>query len=184
MFQYDLINIALVSASGGDGFDWIFVVKHALNLVLLIGVLIYFTKDAFLNFLKSRKEKLTSEIDQAKNAIQEAKLKHEEYSKKLDNISNEINSLKDSVKKQGEVEKEELIKQAKSSSELMKKELKETIQLETSKAKEDIQNEVVNSSITIAEKLIKEGIKESYTSDSVDNFINMIEEGKWQQLQH
>ena len=184
MFQYDLINIALVSASAGDGFDWVYVGKHAFNLILLIGVLIYFIKTPFLNFLKSRKEKLTSQINQAKETIEQAKLKHEEYSKKFENLSGEIDSLKDSIKKQGQIEKDELVKQAQNSSDLIKNELKETIQLETSKAKEGIQNEVVNSSIVMAENLIKDSIDDSYTTDSVDDFINMIEEGKWQQLQH
>ncbi|NIP29519.1 MAG: hypothetical protein GTO02_04020 [Candidatus Dadabacteria bacterium] len=186
MFQYDLINLVLVSASDGghDSFDWIYVLKHSLNLAILVGILIYLTKDSLRGFLQKRKEKLTFEIDQAKNAIEEAKLKHEEYKQKLANLASEIDSLKDSIKKQGEIEKEDIIKQANTSSELMKKELKETIHLETVKAKDEIQKEVVDSSVLMAEKLIKENIDDNYTTNSVDDFINMIEEGKWQQLQH
>ena len=185
MNYYDLINFALVSASeGGDGFDWIYVLKHALNLAILLGIIVYYTKNPFLNFLKNRKEKITKEINEARDAIEEAKLKHEEYKGKLANLADEINSLKENISKQAEIEKQELIKHANHSSELIKKEVTETISLETLKAKEDIQNEVINSSITIAERLIKENLENGYTSDSVDDFIQMIEEGKWQQLQH
>lgn len=185
MFQYELLNLAIISAGGEHGgFDWIYVLKHSVNLILLVGLLVYLTKDAFRGFLKTRKEKLTLQIEEAKKSIEEAKVKHAEYTAKLENLSNEINSLKDSIKKQGEIEKEELIKHARQSSELISKDLKETIELETAKAKDEIQKDVVDSSVEMAEKLIKEKIDINYTKNSLDDFIQMIEEGKWQQLQH
>lgn len=186
MLNHDLITIVLTSASGGheDPFNWMFVLKHAINLVLLVGLLVYLLRKPFMAFLKKRKENITSEIDQAKKAIEEAKLKHEQYSAKLKNLESEINSLKDSIKKQGQLEKQELVTQAQNSSELIKKEVKDTVELETLRAKEQLQSEVVNSSVELAEKLIKEKIQGSSTTNAVDDLVKIIEEGKWQQLQH
>lgn len=186
-FNHDLIVLALTNASAGHGedpFNWMFVLKHAINLVLLVGLLVYLIKNPFLSFLKKRKENITSEIDQAKKAIEEAKQKHAEYSAKFQNLENEINSLKENIKKQGRIEKDELVKQAHNSCELIKSEVKDTVELETLRARQELQSEVVNSSVELAEKLIKESMKSDHTSSAVDDLVKIIEEGKWQQLQH
>lgn len=185
MINPDLITLILTNAGGHeDPFNWMFVLKHAVNLVLLLGLLVYLLRKPFMAYLKSRKENITSEIDQAKKAIEEAKIKHEEYSAKLKNLESEINSLKESIKKQGELEKQELVKQAKNSSELIRKEVKDTVELETMRAKELLQSEVADSSVKLAEKLIKEKMQNGSATNAVDNLVKIIEEGKWQQLQH
>ena len=55
---------------------------------------------------------MSREIDEAQKTIQEAKEKYEEYAKKLEGIEAEIMGLKDSIKKQGETERDEIVKQA------------------------------------------------------------------------
>lgn len=187
VLNHDLILMALTNASAGHGedpFNWMFVFKHAVNLVLLLGLIIYLIKTPFLNYLKKRKENLSSEIDEAKKAIEDAKKKHEEYSAKLDNLQNEINSLKENIKKQGQREKEELIKQAQYSCELIKNEVKDTVELETYRARQQLQTEVVNSSLELAENMIKQNMQGNHTSDAVNDLVKIIEEGKWQQSQH
>ena len=67
---------------------------------------------------------------------------------------------------------------------MIKKEVEDTIRLETTKAVSEIQSEVVDSALTLAEKMIKERVDTDFTTDSVDDFVKMIEEGKWQQLRH
>lgn len=187
VLNHDIIVLALTSASAGHGedpFNWMFVLKHAVNLVLLVGLIVYLVRTPFLSFLKKRKENLTSEIDQAKKAIDDARKKHEEYSAKLQNLEKEINSLKENIKKQGQREKDELVKQAQNSCELIKNEVKDTVELETMRAKKQLQSEVVNSSLELAEKLIKENMQNNYTSSAVDDLVKIIEDGKWQQSQH
>ncbi|MGH7885877.1 MAG: ATP synthase F0 subunit B [Thermodesulfobacteriota bacterium] len=187
MLNHDLILLSLINASQGhheDPFNWFFVLEHAVNLALLLGLLVYLTKKPFLLFLKKRKETITSEINDAKKAIEEAALKHKEYSAKFKSLESEINSLKENIKKQGQLEKEELIKQAQKSCELIKKEVVNTVALETAKAKQELQSEVVSSSMELAEKLIKENLQSSFTKNAIDKLVKIIEDEKWQQLQH
>ena len=167
-----------------SNFDWAFVGKHALNLVLLIGFLVYFLRKRFLSILKNRKESLHSEVERAATASEQAKITLEEYSAKLNTVASEIEALKENIKKQGENEKDELLSAAHKSCEMIKKEVEETIRLETTKAVYEIQSEVVDASLALAEKMIKERVDADFPTDSVDDFVKMIEEGKWQQLRH
>ncbi len=165
-------------------FNWAFVIKYAINLGLLIALIIYLIRKPFLSFLKNRKERLRSEVDRAAAAAEQAKMTLEEYSAKLDAVASEIAALQENIKKQGENERDELVSAAEKSCEMIKKEVEDTIRLETTKAVSEIQSEVVDSALALAEKMIKEQVDADFTTDSVDDFVKMIEEGKWQQLRH
>ncbi len=165
-------------------FNWAFVIKHALNLGLLTALLIYLIRKPFLSFLKNRKERLRSEVDRAAEAAEQAKITLEQYSAKLEAVSSEIATLQENIRKQGENERDELVSAAEKSCEMIKKEVKDTIRLETTKAVSEIQSEVVNSALALAEEMIKERVDADFTTDSVDDFVKMVEEGKWQQLRH
>ncbi len=149
-----------------------------------MALIIYLIRKPFLSFLKNRKERLRSEVDRAAAAAEQAEMTLEEYSAKLDAVASEIAALQENIKKQGENEKDELVSAAEKSCEMIKKEVEDTIRLETTKAVSEIQSEVVDSALALAEKMIKERVDTDFTTDSVDDFVKMIEEGKWQQLQH
>ena len=161
-----------------------FVIKHAVNLGLLLALLIYLIRKPFLSFLKNRKERLRSEVDRAATAAERAKTTLEEYSAKLDAVASEVAALQENIRKQGETERDELVSAAGRSCEMIKKEVEDTVRLETTKAVSEIQSEVVDSALALAEKMIKERVDAGFTTDSVDDFVKMIEEGKWQQLRH
>ena len=165
-------------------FNWAFVIKYAVNLGLLIALIIYLIRKPFLSFLKNRKERLRSEVDRAAAAAEQAKITLEEYSAKLDAVASEIATLQENIRKQGENERDELVSAAEKSCEMIKKEVEDTIRLETTKAVSEIQSEVVDSAVVLAERMIKERVDTDFTADSVDDFVKMIEEGKWQQLRH
>lgn len=165
-------------------FDWAFVIKYAINLGLLIALIIYLIRKPFLSFLKNRKERLRSEVDRAAAAAEQAQITLKEYSAKLDAVASEIAVLQENIRKQGENERDELVSAAEKSCEMIKKEVEDTIRLETTKAVSEIQSEVVDSALALAEKMIKERVDSDFTTDSVDDFVKMIEEGKWQQLRH
>ncbi len=165
-------------------FDWAFVIKYAVNLGLLLALIIYLVRKPFLAFLKNRKERLRSEVDRAAAAAEQAKTTLEEYSAKLDAVASEIAALSENIRKQGETERDELVSAAEKSCEMIKKEVEDTIRLETTKAVSEIQSEVVDSALALAEKRIRERVDEDFTAGSVDDFVKMIEEGKWQQLRH
>ena len=149
-----------------------------------MALLIYLIRKPFLSFLKNRKERLRSEVDRAAAAAEQAEITLEKYSAKLDAVASEIAALQENIRKQGENERDELVSAAEKSCEMIKKEVEDTIRLETTKAVSEIQSEVVDSALALAEKMIKERVDTDFTTDSVDDFVKMIEEGKWQQLRH
>ncbi len=184
MSLFELIPSAYAAAEGAQHFNWSFVIEHAANLVILLGVLFYFLKDPVRDFLVERRGVISNEIDEAKAAIESAKAKHEEYAAKLAGLENEINELKQTIRNQGQKEREEIIKQAQTTSDMLREEARETIELETERARNEIQAEVVNSSIAIAEKIIKQNLGTGEKEAFIKEFTENIEVEKWHQSQH
>jgi len=183
--DFEIINLLLTNASeGGNVFNWRYVFEHTVNLVILLGILVYFLKDSVRNFLVERKGAISSEIDHAQHTITEAKSKYEEYAQKLKGIEDEINNIKESIVKQGQTEREEILRQASIASENIKKEAQETIEFEAARAKQEIQSEVVTLALQIAEKVIKENLTENDKQRFVDDFTNNVGDEKWHQSQH
>lgn len=183
MSDLDILNFVMVTASEGghDAFNWVFVIKHAVNLIVLIGIIVYFARIPIKNALENRRSNLSREIDAAKGEIDKAKKQFDEYSEKLNSLQSEISSLRESIENLGENEKNEIITNAEQTCELIKKDSKETIELEAFRAKQEIQQEVVNSSVKMAEKLIQDKMGDTQRSKAIDTFIEQIEEGKWLQ---
>jgi F-type H+-transporting ATPase subunit b len=185
LIDFEIINLLITNASeGGQVFNWRYVFEHAVNLILLLGVLVYFLKDSVRNFLVARKGSISSEIDHAQETIAEAKKKYEEYAQRLKGIEVEVNNIKDHIIKQGETERDEIVRQANIASENIKREAQETIQFEIDRARREVQSEVVAIALTIAEKVIKENLNESDKQRIIEDFTNHLGEEKWHQSQH
>ena len=184
MTEYGIINLMLTGASEHGAFNWRFVMEHTVNLIILLGVLVYFLKTPVKNFLVERRGSIGHEIDAAQKTIGEAKSRYDEYAGKLQAIESEINSLKDTLRKQGETERSELLKHAETASETIKKEAKETIALQAERAKREIQSEVVNLALGNAETLIRQHLVDSDKERFVQEFSKNIEDEKWHQSQH
>ena len=166
---------------GHGGFDWMYVAQHTINLAILIGVLVYFAKDPVREFLKERRKNLGRELDEAQKTIEEAKERHKEYNEKLNNLESEIASLKESIHKQGEAEKKEILEHASATAEAIMKESRDNMKLEANKIKKQLQKDIIESSLQQAEETIKKHLTEQESHDSVDQFVRKVEEEKWLQ---
>ena len=170
-----------LATEAGDPFNWSYVFKHTVNLLILIFVLVYFLKNPVKSFLMDRKGEIAKKIEDSKKEITEAKQTYDLYMEKMSNLENEINELKDTIKKEAEIERQEIIKQAEISSSKMRKDAQETIKSETAKAKHDIQNEVVTLAVKLAEDILKKNIDESDSKRMIEKFVEGVDNTKWHQ---
>lgn len=185
MTEMGIIELLITAASEhGAEFNWRFAGEHAVNLVILLLVLVYFLKTPIKTFLVERRSTIGREIDTAQKTITDAKAKYQEYAKRLEGIESEISSIKDSLRKQGEKEREEILKTAATASENMRKEAAESIALQTERARHEIQSEVAALALGHAEGIIRQNLGSSDKEKFISDFTKSIEEEKWHQSQH
>lgn len=183
MIGSDLINLIVTTATEeGHGFNWRYVAEYTINFVVLFAILGYFLRDAVRNFLIERRGTMRNAIDEAEVVIVEARSRYEEYAKKMREIDKDISALKETLRKEGEIERTEILSQAESTSQKINAEVRETIRLEAAKAREEIRSETILSAIKIAEGIIKQSLGGPDERRFIDDFIKKIEEEKWRQL--
>ena len=178
-----LIGLILTTSPGAgpDPFNWVYVGKHTANLAILVFVLVYFIKTPLKNYLMERRGEIAKKIESSEKEITEAKGLFDQYMEKMNNLEKEIIDLKESIKNEADIERQEIIKQAEVSAKKIRKDAKETIKSETAKAKHEIQNEVVDLALQLAENLIKSNLNESDSKRIVEDFVSEVNETKWQQ---
>jgi F-type H+-transporting ATPase subunit b len=181
--NFDLLRLVIITATEeGHGFNWTFVGEQTVNLIILLAVLAYYLKDPIRNFMVERRGIIGNEIEEARKTIEEARKKYQEYSEKISKMEDEIKSLQETLRKEGEVEREEIVRQAQAASQKIGEEARETIKLETAKARREIQAEAASLAVELAESIIKQNIKDSDEKRFMEDFIKKVEEeGKWHQ---
>jgi len=180
----NLINlIVTIATEEGHGFNWRYVAEYTINFIVLFAILGYFLRDAVRNFLIERRGTIGNAIDEAEMVIVGARSRYEEYTKKMAEIDKEIGALRETLRKEGEIERAEILSQAESTSQKIRAEVRETIRLEAAKAREEIQSQTISSAIEIAKGIIKQNLGDSDERRFVDDFIRKIEEEKWHQSQ-
>ncbi|MBI4228967.1 MAG: ATP synthase F0 subunit B [Deltaproteobacteria bacterium] len=181
----DFLSLIITFATDeAHSFNWRDVAYQAVNLTILLLVLVYYLKQPIKNFLIERRGIIGNEIDDAQKAIAEAKKIHAEYEEKLKHLDSEITSLKESIQKQGEIERNEILIQAEIASEKIRGEARESIELETAKARRAIQSEAITLALEIAEGLIKQNLSSSDKNKITEDFVKRMDEEKWHQSQH
>jgi F0F1-type ATP synthase membrane subunit b/b' len=175
--------IVTTASEEGHRFNWNFVGEQAVNFIILFAVLAYYLKGIIRNFLIERRGLIGSAIDEAEKVATETKNRYEEYARKMNEIDQDIKALRETLGKEGEIERAEILRQAEATSQKISAEVRETIRLETAKAREGIQTETISSAIQIAKGIIKQTLEESDERRFVDDFIKKVED-KWHQSQH
>jgi ATP synthase F0 subunit b len=180
-----LISLLITAAAqeGGE-FNWRYVAEYAVNFIILFAVLAYYLKEPIRNFLIERRGIIGNAIDEAVKIIAEAKKRYEEYALKMSKIEEEISTLRETIQKEGEFERKEILRHAELATQKIIEEARETIRLETAKAKQDIQSEAVSLAIGLAEGILRQNVKESDEERFMDEFVKKVDEEKWRQSQH
>ena len=147
-------------AFAGDGGEasWGRVIFHALNLVALLWIIIHFARKPLQQFLKSRAESVSREIDEARRLQSEASSKLDEYDKKLGSLKSEADSLLDDLKREGEAEKERLIGEAEQEAKRIERDAKLAAANEVRRAKARLEAELVDRAVGAAMALLGEKI--------------------------
>lgn len=140
------------------------------NFGIIVFVFIKYGKTPFMNFLRSRKEKISQEIEQIEEKKKQATDKIIELNKMIDESEVRFAQIKDRIVAQGERKKEEIIKSAQEQSKLMLKDAKRRIDAHFQQAKNEFKAELVDKAMDMAmERLPKE-----ITPEDNDKFTRLF----------
>ncbi|MEH7126053.1 MULTISPECIES: F0F1 ATP synthase subunit B [unclassified Bacillus (in: firmicutes)] len=160
-----MLNSSLVLGVAFNGGDILF---QLVMFIVLLALLKKFAWGPLMGIMKQREEHVAGEIEAAEQSRQEAKKLLEEQRNLLKQAREEAQGLIESAKKQGDLQREEIITAARTESDRIKESAKLEIEQQKEKAVAAIREQVASLSVLIASKVIE---KELSTEDQ-DKLIN------------
>lgn len=142
--------------AAAHGPDWWQFGRHALNLSILIGVLIYFAGPALRDFFKQRSEDIRREIEAAENALREAEAEIAELRSRLSGFDDEARQLVDTVGDAAEREKARVIERAEQTAERIREDAKRVADQELARARAELHAQAVVLATEIAAEVLRE----------------------------
>jgi F-type H+-transporting ATPase subunit b len=148
-------------------------IAMVINFAILAGAYYALGKKPIAEGLKSRRDTIARDIEEAQRMRAEADARAKSYLAKLEHLEEEMRVARDSLVHAGEAEHERIVKEAEAKAERMRKDAEFLVEQELKQIRGDLWREAVETAVRSAEELLKvrvtsadqERLAEDYLSD-------------------
>jgi len=171
-----VLTNSLVLGAVHSGFNSGDVLFQLVMFIILMALLKKFAWGPLMGIMKQREDHISGEISAAEESRVEAKKLLEEQRALLKEARTEAIGLIESAKKQGDLQREEIISVARSESIRLKESAKLEIEQQKEKAVTAIREQVASLSVLIASKVIEKNLNEQDQDKLINEYIQEIGE--------
>jgi F-type H+-transporting ATPase subunit b len=167
----------LWAAGGGEkgGFSSE-VIWQIISFVLLIVLLSRFVKKPLAAFLSGRQAEVQNAIEQSARKKEEAEALLSEWQRKVDSLGREIQDLHERIRAEGEAEQKKIVSRAQEEGERIRQQAGVIAEQELTKVRAALKKEMVDLSVELAEKLLKEAIQPQDQERLIQEYIGKVRE--------
>ncbi|HPI40257.1 MAG TPA: ATP synthase F0 subunit B [Pseudobdellovibrionaceae bacterium] len=173
---FSSISLAAGAHGASEGIPVKTIIYQLINVAILFGALIYWTKDKVIQFFFNRQTSYQEAYKKTKSAREDAEKNLEDIKFRIQDLQTNKGDSIIRAQKESEVEKERLLKEAQEKALRIKKETHNTIEVEYSKAKNDIRNQLIEDSMKQARILLSKDIGAQDHQKLQSGFAAHIEE--------
>ncbi len=146
-------------------------IYQLIAFIILLLLLKKFAWGPLMGIMKERENHIANEIESAEQSRTEAKKLLEEQRNLLKEARNDAQGLIESAKKQGDVQREEIIAAARAESERIKQSAKVEIEQQKEQAVAAIREQVASLSVLIASKVIEKELSAEDQEKLINEYI-------------
>jgi len=150
-----------------------------LNACVLAAVLSFLLYKPVRNFMQKRAEKIQSELDRAKDSMDEANKLKTKYEKKLREIESERVELLDKTREIAAEKSKQMTEETKKEINLLKERARTDIQRERENLKEEVGQNILEVSAAMAGKFVMCAIDKETQDKIFEETIAELEEAAW-----
>jgi len=178
MIRGTLVCLAFVSlaspalASEGEGGGLFF---PFFNLILLIAVLVYFTRKPIREFFDQRRAGIQDDLQSAAEFRREAEARYAKWQRKLVDLEAELEQIRATSRERAEAERERIVADANAAAERIRSEATAAIEQELRRSREVLSEEAANLAVELAADLLREHVTEADRDRLVTEFIERVE---------
>ncbi|AYA78163.1 ATP synthase F0 subunit B [Bacillus sp. Y1] len=173
-----MLTSSLVLGSAGGGFNSGDILFQLVTFIILLALLKKFAWGPLMGIMKQREEHIAGEINAAEQSRGEAKQLLEEQRTLLKEARTEAQGLIENAKKQGDVQREEIIALARAEADRLKESAKLEIEQQKEQAVAAIREQVASLSVLIASKVIEKELSTADQEKLINEYIQEAGEGR------
>ena len=167
-----LTAMASGDAHGGGGSQIIDLGWRVLNFAIFAAILYFAAAKPIRNFLSGRIEGIKKELGDAEKGKEEAEKKLQEYMRKLSSLEEEVREIHETLRREGEVERDRIIESAQEAAEKIKIQADLSAQQELNKAVAAIRKEAAEAAVELAEMMLKKDLKKEDQKRLVTEYLD------------
>jgi F-type H+-transporting ATPase subunit b len=167
-----LLPVSLYAAGGGEaGWGWIETIGRWVNLLILFGVIYYFSREPVLQFFTTRRERIRREIEEAHAAREEAEQKLAAMESQMRDLKTELESMRRQAEEEAEKEERRILEQTAEESRKVVAAAEREIEGLTRAARQNLRDYAVELSMEMATKKITAEMDSEARSRVIDRFL-------------
>lgn len=162
--------------------DWQLIADACLLIIAMFALFLimsYFLFNPARKMLNSRKDKIRSELETAKQDMDEAGRLKEEYESRLKEIDKEAESILSEARKKALNNENQIIAQAKEEAARILERAKTEAELEKQKMSDEVKREIVAVAAIMAGKVVSASIDTTVQSRLIDETLKEIGDKTW-----
>jgi len=170
-----LSPIDLWAAGGGGGITGE-VFWQIISFILLLFLLTHFLKNPVRIFLKKRQEGIKNSLEQSAEKKEESQKQFENWEDKINLLRQEVADLHKKISQEGEAERKRIIGRAEEEGDRIRQQARVVAEQEVKKARATLRKEMVDLSVELAEKLLKEATQPQDQRRLVREYVEKMRE--------
>ncbi|MEH7111091.1 F0F1 ATP synthase subunit B [Neobacillus niacini] len=166
-----LTNSFVLGSAANTGVMWGDILFQLVIFIVLMALLKHFAWGPLMGIMKQREDHVAGEISAAEQSRVEAKKILEEQRSLLKEARSEAQVLIENAKKQGDIQRDEIITVARNEAERIKESAKLEIEQQKEKAVAAIREQVASLSVLIASKVIEKELNAADQDKLINDYI-------------
>lgn len=177
-----LLPAVVLASGGGDAGhpDSAAIIKdflyRCLSFALMAGLLAYFVTKPVRKGLKNRSAEIAKTLADAQAAKEAAEAKHREYSEKLAKATEEIAVIAESIRREGELEREKIVTAAKEMAVKIEQEADNKAASVVARARIELREEAAGLAVKLAEDLLRKQVSADDQKRLVNEYMQKVGE--------
>ncbi|MCM1057464.1 MAG: F0F1 ATP synthase subunit B [Firmicutes bacterium] len=162
--------------------DWQLIADACLLIIAMFALFLimsYFLFDPARKMLNSRKEKIRSELETARQDMDEAGRLKEDYESRLKEIDKEAEAILSEARKKALNNENQIIAQAKEEAARILERAKTEAELEKQKISDEVKREIVAVAAIMAGKVVSASIDTNVQNQLIDETLKEIGDKTW-----
>ena len=173
ILSFPLIASAAGGGHGGGGIPGV-IIYQVINLSILIGIIIYFTKDSIKSFFASRNSEYLEAAKKSASARAEAEKQLQETKEKIANLDRSREETLSKAIAQAEDLKKQIAAEAEGLSRRIKEDANLTVNLEVQRAMSELRAKLLSDSIEAARVVMTKDLGSNDQQKLQKDFIKNI----------